>query len=122
MSSHSVPSLRATNQKDTRFSAATRPHRVWDSIVVRLKFLREGSTRKAAAVEPFLSVMRRMLNELARRREIEWRYIKWTESRHNANIDLVREPLKITHELPRAYCRRAVRSTKRRQIARNPRK
>jgi len=46
------------------------------SMVVRLKFLRPGSPRKAAAVEPFSSALLGALNEMTRRREIVWRHVE----------------------------------------------
>ena len=69
------------------------------SMVVRLKF--PGSPRKAAAIEPFSSALLGALNEMTRRREIVWRHVERTERRHDANIDLVREPLEIVDESPR---------------------
>jgi len=71
------------------------------SMVVRLKFLGEGSPGKAAAIEPFLRALLGALNEMTRRREIVWRHVEGTERRHDANIDLVREPLEIVDESPR---------------------
>ena len=69
-------------------------------MAVRLKFLRAGSTRKAAAIEPFSSAVRRALHEIMRRREIIWRHIERTECRHDVHVDLVGKPLEITDELP----------------------
>lgn len=70
-------------------------------MVVRLKFLRLESPRKAAAIQPFSSAVHRALHEMTRCREIVWRHVERTERRHDANIDLVREPLEVVDESPR---------------------
>jgi hypothetical protein len=70
-------------------------------MVVRLKFLGPGSPRKAAAVEPFSSALLGALHEMMRRREIVWQHFERTERRHDANINLVGEPLEIVDEPPR---------------------
>jgi hypothetical protein len=74
---------------------------VCHSMVVRLKFLRPGSPQKAAAVEPFSRALLGALHEMTRHREIVWRHFERTERRHDANIDLVGEPLEIVDEPPR---------------------
>jgi hypothetical protein len=70
-------------------------------MVVRLKFLGPGSPRKAAAIEPFSSALLGALHEMMRRREIVWQHFERTERRHDANINLVGEPLEIVDEPPR---------------------
>ncbi len=88
-------------------SPSCRGSPVCHSMAVRLKFGRPGSLRKAAAIEPFPSALLGTLNEVTRGREIVWRHVERTERRHNANVDLVREPLDIMDESPlgrQRYC------------------
>lgn len=51
------------------------------SMSVRLKFLRPGSPRMTAAIEPFPGALLGALHEMTRCREIVWRNVERTERR-----------------------------------------